>query len=155
MRLAAAKPDEALPVVQIRDVTVEPNVDPAALSQHRILVAKTAVDPALEVQEADENSAASDFEAWVAAWQDSDTASRPDIQPSPDTPAVLAPKRADLMASAPPELPAASSEPVAASTSARITRAVNMRSGPDKGTGVIGVLPVGAPVQVVRAGPGL
>ena len=44
MRLAAAKPDEALPVVEIRDVTVEPNVDPAALSQRRILIARTAVD---------------------------------------------------------------------------------------------------------------
>jgi len=149
MRLAAAGPDDALPVRQIRDVTVEPNVDPSALSLHRILIAKTAVDPALEVREADEDSANPDLEAWVAAWQDSGTASLPEVQPSHDSPAFPAPKRADLIASAPPELPLASSEPVVASTSARITSAVNMRSGPDKGTKVIGVVPVGAPVQVV------
>jgi hypothetical protein len=147
MRLAATGPDDALPVRQIRDVTVEPNVDPAALSQHRILVAHTAVDPALAVREA--GFAYSELEGWVAAWQDDGTVLRPEVQPSHDTPAVPAPKQADLMASAPPELPSASSEPVVASTSARIRRAVNLRSGPNKRTKVIGVLPVGAPVQVV------
>ena len=148
MRLAATGPDDAPPVRQIRDVTVEPNVDPAALSLHRILIATTAVDPALEVREADEDPANPDLEAWVAAWQDSSTASLPEVQPSHDTPAVPTRKWADLMASALPKLPSASTEPVA-STSARITRAVNMRSGPNKGTEVIGVVPVGAPVQVV------
>jgi Bacterial SH3 domain len=140
----AVGPDDALPMRLIRDVTVEPNLDPSALPQDRNLVIGRAVDPAREARLSNVEPAP---EQWAADRQDVGMAPRPALQPSHNTPAeeVPAPAQTDPMLEAPPELEPAASE----SASARVTSAVSMRSGPDRGTAAVGVVPADAPVQVV------
>ena len=140
----AAGPNDALPSRAIRDVLVQPNVDASALPQDRKRFAER-VRPALEARQADERAAPEAArESWAADRQDAR------MDPRRDAPAeVAAPAREEPLSGSPPAPPAASIESVAAPALARVKSAVSMRSGPDKGSEVVGVVPADGPVQVV------
>ena len=135
----AVGPDGAVSSRPIRDVLVQPNVDPSALPQERKPFAER-VHPAPEAPQADERAAPGEApEPWTADRQDARMAGR-------DAPAeVPAPGQAEPSSTVAPALATASREPALA----RVRSAVSMRSAPDRGSEVVGVVPADGSVQVV------